>query len=372
MERRNLFAAIGVLTTIIAITFLFNFNNQSVIAQGTTSDGITFTDISIGVTHSCALFPDHTVVCWGSNHFGEATPPDDTFQAISAGDNRTCGLKSNGSVMCWGRDADIAPPAGQFKAISTWDNTCAINSQDKILCWNRGILSFIYSADMFKAIDVGSEHSCAIKVDGNVVCWGRNDQGQANPPAGTFLSVSAGGAQTCAVNTDLKIICWGAGWDGPNDLLDTIFQSVVTSWTHSCGVKTDQTVACWGDTGPGDLTPPTGIFQKVGVGEWYSCGLRVSGAVECWGWNPDGRTSTPQFIMNLSVSRWDTITASSAPVEWQNALETTRTAKPMLQTQLCAKSALALFILAASKKMQPFSAGGEITIRQSKLRQELS
>jgi Ca2+-binding RTX toxin-like protein len=41
------------------------------------------------------------------------------------------------------------------------------------------------------SISAGFGHTCGIRTDGTLACWGRNLEGQASPPAGTFTAVSA-------------------------------------------------------------------------------------------------------------------------------------------------------------------------------------
>src|SRR3954453_23995819 len=36
------------------------------------------------------------------------------------------------------------------------------------------------------SIDGGDAHTCAVQTTRAVLCWGKNDIGQATPPAGTF------------------------------------------------------------------------------------------------------------------------------------------------------------------------------------------
>ena len=69
----------------------------------------TYTFISAGHAHTCAINGDGnatqvsgTVGCWGSDLYGQSTPPTGIFDSISAGEFQTCGLRQDGTVMCWG------------------------------------------------------------------------------------------------------------------------------------------------------------------------------------------------------------------------------------------------------------------------------
>ena len=101
---------------------------------------------------------------WG----GSTTLPDSDLTditAIAAGYNHNLALKNDGSIVAWGRDdyGQATPPAGNdFVAIAA-----------------GGVM---YS------------HSLALKSDGSIVCWGRNNHGQVTPQSGNdFIAVSAGG-----------------------------------------------------------------------------------------------------------------------------------------------------------------------------------
>ena len=71
--------------------------------SGTPVGGSGFTQISSGANHACGLRANGSIACWGSNVFGQATPPTTgVFTSISSGDAHTCALRNDGAVVCWG------------------------------------------------------------------------------------------------------------------------------------------------------------------------------------------------------------------------------------------------------------------------------
>ena len=85
------------------------------------------TNVSVGVTHTCAVLDNGDLKCWGSNAYGQLgqsnTQPiggqsgqmgdqltpislgvGRTASQVVAGSGFTCALLDNGSVKCWGRN----------------------------------------------------------------------------------------------------------------------------------------------------------------------------------------------------------------------------------------------------------------------------
>ena len=59
--------------------------------------------IAAGGDHSLALKSDGSIVGWGNNYYGQATPPDgNDFITIASGSNYSLALKSEGSIVGWG------------------------------------------------------------------------------------------------------------------------------------------------------------------------------------------------------------------------------------------------------------------------------
>jgi alpha-tubulin suppressor-like RCC1 family protein len=91
-----------------------------------------FSQLTAGGWHSCALRQDGTVACWGAGarsgdcgpgqdkkpkgdpglDCGQAAPPPGVFREIAAGWHHTCGVRANGKVVCWGSDhlGQSSPP----------------------------------------------------------------------------------------------------------------------------------------------------------------------------------------------------------------------------------------------------------------------
>ncbi len=88
-------------------------------SNGRCSD-VASTTLDAGGFHTCEVRTAGTVVCWGSNSFGKATPPSGAFRTVTAGLDHSCGVKSSGSVACWGNNTSgqANPPAGNFATVT--------------------------------------------------------------------------------------------------------------------------------------------------------------------------------------------------------------------------------------------------------------
>lgn len=149
-------------------------------------EGVVLTQISAGSDETCALTSDGSAWCWGSDQWGQLgdgcepsdgacpdarspvrveIPPGLTFTSISVGSGHVCALASDDSAWCWGNnasgflgtgvepgpgmvygDAQGAPTAVQmpegarFTEISAggW-NTCAADVNTGLWCWGSGV-----------------------------------------------------------------------------------------------------------------------------------------------------------------------------------------------------------------------------------------
>ena len=237
-----------------------------------------------------------SVACWGSDYYGQATPPAGSFVSVSAGWDHTCGVRSDGSVACWGwnESGRSTPPAGSFTSVSAGGlHTCGIRSDGSVDCWGSNFDGLSTPpAGSFTSVSAGIQHNCGVRSDGSVACWGSDESGQTRAPAGSFVSASAGNQYTCGVRSDGSVDCWGSNFDGRATPPAGSFVSVSAGNQHTCGVRSDGSVDCWGSDESGRSTPPAGSFVSVSAGNLHTCGVRIDGSVACWGSDENGQ-STP-------------------------------------------------------------------------------
>ena len=310
--------------------------------------------MSVGNRHSCAVLEDGRAMCWGINpnqlvNLGNgassaSTTPvlvSDVTQAVdvTVGEFHSCLLFTDGSIKCWGKGSQLGVNSA-FTAFAPHD---ALN--------------------LGKAVQVsaGFDHTCALLADASVQCWGGNSSGQAGNGR-TYLieatpvvvqgvtdavQISSGDAYTCAVLSNGKVTCWGANdfgqlGDGstsshsaPVDVVGiTTAVQISTGQNHTCAVMMDGTAKCWGRNSSGELGDggtvgsaiPVDVLgvttaTAISVGRNRTCVLLEDGSVQCWGNNwmgylGDGTLTdslTPVVVKNLAPVLHTLMGVPSAP-----------------------------------------------------------
>ena len=138
------------------------------------------TQISVGLTHACALSNNNAVLCWGANFAGQLGTNDMIDSAINA----KVTLKPSGSQQL---SSIVEIKAGGFFS-------CAISSLDKVYCWGQngqGQLGINTGQDQLRPVELvtlnasstatlglGTFHACRASESGQVDCWGENQSGQ--------------------------------------------------------------------------------------------------------------------------------------------------------------------------------------------------
>jgi alpha-tubulin suppressor-like RCC1 family protein len=193
--------------------------------------------IALGEKHSCALFDDGTVRCWGANGSGQlgygaiddvgddeapsARAPLDLgglATQIAVGGNHACALLDDGTVRCWGANG-----SGQLG----YGHTDPVGDGEGETPASAGKVDL--GAAKAQQIALGNNHTCALLEGGSVLCWGGNDKGQLgygnrnNVGDGELPSsvepvdvggdavtqLSAGFDHTCALLETGSVLCWG-------------------------------------------------------------------------------------------------------------------------------------------------------------------
>lgn len=258
--------------------------------------------VSAGYAHACALKADGSVICWGLNGSGQATPLPGVYTQVSTGGYHTCALKPNGAIACWGDNTygQSIVPAGAYKQVSAGGyHTCAIKTDNTLACWGWDAFQQLdqIPAGAFAQVSAGNLHTCALRADGSAACWGWNTDGQASPPAGAYRQINAGGSHTCAVKTDGTLSCWGSNLSGQTTAPSGTFREVGAGMSHSCAIRADGSLTCWGSNGYGQRNSiPAGNFVQLSAGGQNTCALRDTGTVACWGWNRYGQSLPPSGV----------------------------------------------------------------------------
>jgi len=269
--------------------------------------------VSAGGGHTCAVKLDQTLVCWGLNNDGQATPPAGTFSAVSAGSLHTCAIRTDATVACWGHDDEgsTVPPTGGFTAVSAGGaHTCGIRTNATLVCWGLNALSLSYQppAGTYTSVSEGdssgSPFACAVSTAQTLACWGYNAYGRTSPPAGTFLDVDGGGGHTCGTRTDGSLACWGFPTSGqtPPATPTGTFGGLSAGYDHNCAIRSDSSLACWGENPHGESSPPPGAYTALSLGSFHGCAVATDGGVACWGANNSGQVSPIPLILTQPIA----------------------------------------------------------------------
>ena len=183
-----------------------------------------FKAVSMADGYGCALRLDGSPVCWGldqydpstvdggrtwGDDFGQNVPPQGTFTEISAGRLHACALQEDGTPVCWGIDTHRVE-YGPFTAITSGAyRTCGISLQGSPVCW--GPKSDRLKAVKVAAITNGDDHysprAYGLRDDGSLVrldyLMGYFPSPPRDPPEShKFRTVAGGGEYICGIRDD--------------------------------------------------------------------------------------------------------------------------------------------------------------------------
>ncbi len=183
--------------------------------QVAVSSGLVFVQLSAGRSHTCGIANSSLAYCWGYNFFGQlglfgsytdqyipiAVSGGLSFTQLTSGDIHTCAIAAGGSAYCWGDNANgqLGYPIGR-----TYSPVPVVGGLT------------------FTQISAGYTHTCGVTSGGSAYCWGNNGWGQlgngtttqADSPVGVsggiaFIQVTAGDTHTCGLTSGGAVYCWG-------------------------------------------------------------------------------------------------------------------------------------------------------------------
>lgn len=268
------------------------------VLQGAVPGNVTFTSVSLGFYHACALGTDNEVYCWGRNNFGQfgnnttvdslvpvlasaqgAIPVGVTAKSLAVGYYTSCIIGSNDRGYCWGYNS-----SGQFG-----NGNSTTNSPVPVAISQGSVPAGVN----WKKISVGTYHSCGIGTNDRAYCWGGGvvtnghyalgnggtaeattpvavSQG-ATPNGTTWLALDAGQTVTCGIANNNRAYCWGtnqSGQLGNNSLVDSnvpvavsqgaipvgsILTGIDIGGSTPCVTDTLTIAYCWGNNPRGDV-----------------------------------------------------------------------------------------------------------------------
>ncbi|MBT6874743.1 MAG: hypothetical protein HOA28_05900, partial [Euryarchaeota archaeon] len=340
-------------------------------------EDLTFIDVALGNTFSCALVNDSSIKCWGENDklgnsvglTGSGSRGDGYLEMgvnvntvnigswnanlLEAGGRHACAIvndSTDDSVVCWGENSEGQIGVGNTNTIGDDSGDLVAGELPHVDLPSRGDIS---------DLALGDDHTCVLWSDGEMACWGDNSGGQLGigntntigdesnemgsslilvdlPTDRTATSITAGNDFTCAILDDASIACWGYGSDGrlgtgtstnEGDESDEIgddlnivnvgtglgVSSADAGDSHICAILTNNDLKCWGkndfgqlgygnglsigddDNEMGDnlnsISLGTGITPiSVQAGDSFTCSIMNNERVKCWGSGEDGRT----------------------------------------------------------------------------------
>jgi alpha-tubulin suppressor-like RCC1 family protein len=312
--------------------------------------------VATGRWHSCVLYRNRNLGCWGENGSGQLGVPGSEALprplgvllsadpvGVAAGAHHSCAALTDGAVQCWGTNHE------GFLGVAAPDcatDPAACRVAPSVVPSVTGAVAVAASGEFARSAADAVGFSCAIQAADVVLCWGDNRHGQlgrgsSEPFHGNaarvvngesfalrqVVKVAAGNTHACAVDATGAVSCWGNMWTeniasaservaaerlpGTSGAVD-----VAAGESHACAALSSGQVACWGENRNGQAIPSGGDYisapmpvpglgrvTAVAAGGRHTCVLVDGGSVVCWGSNEEGQighsTQSLELLPNL-------------------------------------------------------------------------
>jgi len=249
--------------------------------QATPPAGTGYTAIAASAATGIALAADSSIVMWGFDGFGAWTVPAGTgYRALAAGGHHFAALAPDGSIVQFGDNLGPAPGGTGYQAVAAGGYhsiALAADGSIDVWGWDAGYGGLDVPAGTgYVAIDAGSYHNLALAADGSIVGAGLNDSGQATPPAGTgYLAIAAGGSHSLALAADGSIVGWGLNHVGQaTPPAGNGYLAIAAGANYSLALAADSSIVAWGQGTFGELNAPAGNgYFALAAGSFHCLAL---------------------------------------------------------------------------------------------------
>jgi hypothetical protein len=274
--------------------------------------GLNATQIAVGYNHSCVIFSDGRVKCWGANASGQL--------GLGAAGDRGDNANEMGSNLPF---VNLGTGLTAKKIAAGWAISCAILNNDKVKCWGDGSNGSLGTGNTGSGVGLGASDMgdnlayallgtgrtakeimvnmsgsvCAILDDSTLKCWGQNIYGELGKGNTTRIGMS-----TTELGDNLTPISLGTGRTAT---------AVTGGYGTICALLDNATVKCWGQGGKGVLgkgntndlgdnanemgdnltaiSLGTGRTAKaIASGPNQVCAILDNDTLKCWGGNASG------------------------------------------------------------------------------------
>jgi len=285
-------------------------NEQIILTAGGTGNADS---IAFGLQSGCAIGATGSIKCWGNGGDGQlglgntqdiGDSSDETgtdlpfvnlgtnasVDKIVMGDKHSCALFTNGSVKCWGESSVLG------LGYSTSDGGFGDGYLE-----TGDTLPFLQFPTGRHAtmIEAGKSHTCAVMDNDDLICWGDNSKGQLGLGDTAHRGDAAG-----EIGNNFAVTSVPTG---------RTIDSMALGWDHTCVVWDNYSVSCWGgndngqlgldsttDIGDGagemgdnlDFIDLPGTASAITAGDGFTCAIVDDSGTDrafCWGLNDFGQ-----------------------------------------------------------------------------------
>jgi alpha-tubulin suppressor-like RCC1 family protein len=316
--------------------YLWSSYNGNVITSGSHISNPTYyswSQISVGPSHTVALREDGKVFAWGLNSVGQvgdltilnrSSPVQiggtgderEYFVSVSAGTNFTVGVNIIGKIYAWG-----------FNTYGQLGDTTTVSKSSPVLLTAASIAS-----SSFVSISAGDNHVIALTTAGTVFTWGTNGSGQLGqndtvfrsspvqiPSMSNIAQVGAGGSFSVALDTSGRLYTWGVndagqlgyGYDPVQSITGNGNSNIImlTASGKLYGVGTNN----YGQLGNGTITQlnsftlvatqPSKTWSSVVMSSYFTLAIATDGTLWSWGENSQGQLGINSVTSQSSPSQ---------------------------------------------------------------------